>query len=94
MQEDRTATLARIRGVVQGVGFRYWTRDEARALGLSGWVRNEPDGSVTALIAGPADAVAAMLAKLRVGPSGARVTDVSTESADADALRADFRILR
>ena len=77
----RSAVLARIAGRVQGVGFRWWTRDEATALGLSGWVRNERDGSVTALIVGPDTAVAAMIARLRQGPPGAAVTSVATEQA-------------
>jgi acylphosphatase len=94
MPNRQTATLARIRGRVQGVCFRVWTQDEAWALGLSGWVRNEPDGSVTALISGPDDAVATMLKKLRSGPPGAKVTDVATESVDAGGLNGDFRILR
>ena len=94
MASNQTATLARIHGLVQGVGFRYWTQDEARALGLSGWVRNEPDGSVTALIAGRADAVAAMLEKLRNGPAGAKVSEVETQHADPHVLAGTFRILR
>ena len=49
-----SAVRVRITGRVQGVYFRGWTRDEAARLGLDGWVRNEADGSVTALIAGPA----------------------------------------
>lgn len=94
MASKQSATLARIRGRVQGVGFRYWTQDEARALGLSGWVRNEPDGSVTALIAGRADAVAAMLEKLRHGPAGAKVSELETQSVDPHVLGGTFRILR
>ncbi len=50
------ALLVSIRGRVQGVGFRYLTVRHAEALGLNGWVKNEPDGSVTALVAGPEDA--------------------------------------
>lgn len=88
------AVLARIRGRVQGVGFRYWTQDEARRLGLSGWVRNEPDGSVKALIAGREDAVATMLEKLREGPPGATVTEVAATPAEAPDQEADFRVTR
>lgn len=79
----RPATLARITGRVQRVGFRAWTETEARSLGLAGWVRNEPDGSVTALLAGPDAAVALMLERLGKGPRGARVTAVVTEKAEA-----------
>jgi acylphosphatase len=94
MASNQSATLARIRGRVQRVGFRYWTQDEARALGLSGWVRNEPDGSVTALIAGRADVVTAMLEKLRQGPPGAKVSELETQSVDPHVLGGTFRILR
>jgi acylphosphatase len=80
-----TTILAHITGVVQGVGFRAWTQDEAQALGLSGWAKNEPDGSVTALFSGPNDKIAAMLEKLHRGPAGAHVKSVDL---------AGFRILR
>ena len=90
---SQSATLARITGRVQGVGFRMWTEQQALALGLSGWVRNEPDGSVTALLAGPDDAVAAMLQRLHTGPRGAKVTGVTTEPADAGIAAGGFRIL-
>ena len=76
------AILARVTGRVQGVWFRAWTREEAEARGLSGWVRNEADGSVTALISGPGEAVRGMVAALSEGPPAARVTRVETEAAD------------
>lgn len=84
--------LVRITGRVQGVGFRDWTQGEARALGLSGWVRNEPDGSVAALLSGPDGQVATMLGRLRLGPRGARVTSVTAEPTDAESPDG-FRIL-
>jgi len=90
----RTVILARITGRVQGVGFRWWTRDEATALGLGGWVRNERDGSVSALLAGPQVAVAAMIARLGDGPAGAAVTGIITEPADAPDDPGRFQILR
>jgi acylphosphatase len=92
MQGERKAMLVRISGRVQGVSFRIWTREEAEKLGLSGWVRNEDDGSVKALIAGPEAAVAAMLGRFWEGPAGAMVSDVTAESADAGEARAGFRI--
>ena len=55
------AFLVSIQGRVQGVGFRMWTEHQARIIGLRGWVRNEPDGSVTALVGGPEEVVAKML---------------------------------
>ncbi|MGF1592829.1 MAG: acylphosphatase, partial [Kiloniellaceae bacterium] len=57
-----------VSGRVQGVWFRAWTEREAKALGLDGWVRNRRDGSVEAVLAGPDDAVAAMVAALWEGP--------------------------
>ncbi len=77
------ALRVRVRGRVQGVWFRAWTKAEAEARGLSGWVRNEPDGSVAALIAGPEEAVRAMVAALHGGPPRARVDAVEVEAAEA-----------
>ncbi len=76
---DKTEPLAislRIRGRVQGVWYRGWMVDEARILGLAGWVRNRRDGSVEALIVGPEPAMREMIARCRRGPRTARVEDV------------------
>jgi acylphosphatase len=75
-----------IRGRVQGVGYRAWVEHQARAHRLEGWVRNKRDGSVEALVAGPAAAVAEMVAACRRGPPTARVDAVAEEAADLDAL--------
>ncbi|TXL74597.1 acylphosphatase [Vineibacter terrae] len=83
---DIIAVQARIRGRVQGVGFRDWTVRRARALGLRGWVRNRVDGSVEALFVGPRPIVDHMLADCRRGPSLARVDAVDAEPAIAPAL--------
>ena len=89
----RTITVeAIIQGRVQGVGYRYWTKGEAERRGLSGHVRNRPDGTVAATFSGEAHAVAAILAACRQGPPGARVTAV-VES-DGAAPAAGFHILR
>ena len=68
-----------VHGVVQGVGFRYSARIEARRLGLAGWVRNRRDGTVEAEVEGDAASVQAMLDWLATGPPGATVhrTEVS-----------------
>jgi acylphosphatase len=69
----------RVKGVVQGVGFRLATVREAHALGIKGWVANLDDGSVEALLQGPANQVDRMLMWLRHGPPAARVTEVTGE---------------
>ncbi|MFQ5784091.1 MAG: acylphosphatase [Alphaproteobacteria bacterium] len=90
-ETSRTAVRVRIEGGVQGVGFRYWTIDQAVALGLDGWVRNRGDGSVEAVFAGPEDVVRDMIERCRRGPSFARVTGV-TESPQTDEVEPGFRI--
>jgi acylphosphatase len=65
--------IVTVTGRVQGVSYRAWTKRHAEAHGLAGWVRNEPDGSVSALIEGPPDAVGAMIEAMRSGPPAARV---------------------
>ncbi|MEM9724335.1 MAG: acylphosphatase [Pseudomonadota bacterium] len=77
--------VARIRGRVQGVGYRYWTRVRAERLGLRGYVRNLTDGSVEALFMGELVNVARMLADCEEGPSKAQVDDVKTERPAAGA---------
>ena len=84
------AFLVSIHGRVQGVGFRMWTEREAQVLRLCGWVGNEPDGSVTALIGGSDEAVEKMLDLLGSGPRGAAVTGVTTSPADPADLPAGF----
>jgi acylphosphatase len=66
----------RIRGAVQGVGFRYQARSRAQSLALDGFVRNLPDGSVEAAFEGEEERVESMVEWCRRGPSGARVDDV------------------
>jgi acylphosphatase len=72
---DRTVHV-RVTGRVQGVFYRAWTGQSARALGLAGWVRNRGDGSVEAVFSGSVEAVAAMMEKCRQGPPAARVEKV------------------
>ncbi len=67
-----------VSGRVQGVWYRGWTGDEARARGLDGWVRNRRDGSVEAVFQGPPEAVAEMIAACHEGPPMARVAAVET----------------
>jgi acylphosphatase len=78
------ATRVTVHGRVQGVFFRASTRDLARRVGVAGWVRNDPDGGVTAHLEGDAGAVAQVVAWCRAGgPDRARVERVSvTEVAE------------
>jgi acylphosphatase len=74
---DRTIRArAIVRGRVQGVWFRQSTADEARALGVAGWVCNRPDGSVEAVFEGSPAAVERALDYVRTGPPRAEVTSV------------------
>ena len=66
----------RVTGRVQGVFFRAEAADRARSLGVAGWIRNVPDGSVEAVFEGPDDAVDALVRWSERGPAGARVDDV------------------
>ena len=68
--------LVRVRGRVQGVGFRYACERQALALGVVGWVRNRADGSVEALLIGPPAAVEAVVTRCHDGPPKAQVTSV------------------
>lgn len=68
----------RITGRVQGVGFRWFVREQARRLGVSGWVRNEEDGSVLLEAEGPADVVGSLQAAVALGPRSARVESVES----------------
>lgn len=88
-----SAVKFRVTGRVQGVWFRAWTQERAMALGLSGWIRNEDDGSVSGIVGGPEAAVEKMLAALREGPDGARVARVETEPA-GEVPDGGFRIAR
>ncbi|MEX0404526.1 acylphosphatase [Aquibium sp. LZ166] len=91
---DTKTVRVRVTGRVQGVSFRWWTRREALGLGLTGWVRNEEDGSVRALLHGAQDVVHQMLDRLRHGPPGARVDDVTVEEEGGGEVPAGFEILR
>jgi acylphosphatase len=67
----------RIGGRVQGVGFRWFVREEARRLGVSGWVTNLPSGEVEVAAGGQASSLERLRRALEVGPTGAGVTDLT-----------------
>ena len=69
----------RVQGSVQGVFFRVETRDRARSLGVSGWVRNLRDGAVEAVFEGPEERVESMVEWCRRGPAGAQVESVDVD---------------
>jgi acylphosphatase len=69
-------------GRVQGVWYRGWTVDTARALGLDGWVRNRRDGGVEIVAAGSEDAIALFIERCRHGPAAARVDRIEVEESE------------
>lgn len=83
-------------GRVQGVGFRWFVREQARRWGLAGWVRNLPDGSVEVAAMGAEASVNGLLAAVRRGPPGAIVQDVRIvpDPGDSAAYPEPFSILR
>jgi len=86
MAEDERIVRVMISGLVQGVGYRAWMQSAAISRGVTGWVRNRPDGRVEAVLAGSAETVASLCEACRRGPPAARVTRVDTEEVDRAAL--------
>lgn len=80
-----------VHGRVQGVWFRQSTQTEAQALGVSGWVRNLPDGGVEAVFEGPEPTVAEMAEWCRTGPPRALVEDIEISSEEPEGLTG-FRV--
>src|SRR5213594_2905887 len=81
-----------VRGRVQGVGFRWFVEREAHMLGISGWVRNNSDGSVEVLAMGTRDQLLGLRSRLRQGPRASRVDDVEELAATPIAGLNNFRI--
>ena len=79
----------KITGRVQGVGYRYFTLQNARERGVTGWVKNMRDGSVEALLAGPKEQVVELIEKLKAGPFSARVSAI--EELETDQREEDFQ---
>ena len=83
----RVARRFVISGRVQGVGFRWFTQDTASREGVTGWVRNLPDGRVEALVEGDDEAVTRVERAIRSGPRGARVDDVFVDTEEPGGYR-------
>lgn len=75
MQESAAHII--VRGLVQGVGFRYFVHQRARRLGIVGVVRNAPDGSVEIEVEGARSLLEELVGEVRLGPRASRVSDVS-----------------
>jgi len=89
--ESRTVRVL-ITGRVQGVAYRIWTERTAKAMGLSGWVRNRRDGAVEALFSGAPSQVNEMLGRCREGPPAAWVLQV-TVIGEGGAAPSGFKVL-
>jgi acylphosphatase len=83
----------RIAGIVQGVGYRAAFAAKARALQLSGWVRNRRDGSVEVTVSGSTGALDSIIDWARRGPPGAQVREISIAEADDPPAEGKFEIL-
>ncbi len=93
-QHHRTRAHVFISGMVQGVNFRAYTRDQARRNGLAGWVRNLPDGRVEAVFEGEASAVERMVEWCHDGPPYARVEHVDVQWETATNAEEGFQVRR
>jgi acylphosphatase len=93
MSADSIARRYFVSGIVQGVGFRYFTQDEAERLKLCGYVRNLRDGRVEVYAIGGAETLAKLRTRIEQGPRGAMVQQVEEAPAEIDAKFArDFSI--
>ncbi|MDR3130177.1 MAG: acylphosphatase [Treponema sp.] len=90
---DISAFFARVKGRVQGVGFRYACLHEARLLSLSGWVRNTHDGDVEVWAEGSGEKLETFLLWLHHGPPGACVDTVDYNPRSAAGDGKDFRVV-
>ena len=90
-QQGEVARLYRVRGMVQGVGFRYFVYRAAQELGLTGYVKNLDDGRVEVYAAGPEGKLAELARRLWKGPAHSDVRGVEEEEAPVRNM-ASFRI--
>jgi acylphosphatase len=80
-------------GLVQGVAYRFFAEKYARALGITGWVRNLPDGRVEVLAEGTGERVESFLDRLREGPRLARIEGFNVRRESATGEFSDFRVV-
>ncbi len=86
MERGERAVAIRVTGLVQGVGYRAFTRDQAVALNIRGWVVNREDGSVEAVLQGPGGVLGDLIGRLRQGPPAAQVAAIDVQSTDQGRL--------
>ena len=86
--------LLEVSGRVQGVGFRWFVRERARALGLAGWVRNLPGGDVEVAASGPDEALHTLEALVSEGPPAAHVAKVIRRQPEVADFPSPFAVLR
>jgi acylphosphatase len=92
MKPEKVAAYIRIKGRVQGVGYRFFAQDKAEAYHLKGWVRNVPGGEVECEVEGPEADITSFLQELRQGPPIARVDAVEVDWRPATDQFRDFSI--
>lgn len=80
--DEITSMRLRIEGFVQAVGYRNFAMEEARKLGLDGWIRNRTDGTVETLVSGSTKAVEAFIASCARGPAGSKVTGIELHNSE------------
>lgn len=84
--------LVNVKGVVQGVGFRYWCQRKATGLGLRGYVGNLQDGTVEVSFEGDRSLVEAFIEELKIGPTYSHVTDLKIDFFDEPKGYDEFKI--
>lgn len=88
----QTHAMITISGLVQGVGYRWFANRHAQALGLTGYVQNNYDDTVSLEVEGERSVIEELIGLLRTGPRSAQVRDVTVEWSDAKHLFIGFRI--
>lgn len=89
-ETDLKSVRIRVKGLVQRVYFRAWAVEEARGLGLDGWVRNRRDGSVELLLSGPGPQVDRMIVLCHQGPEAAQVSSLSLDISNQQPDQSGF----